>query len=332
MNKPPILLVTMGDPSGIGPEVIIKSFLKNRYLFSSCLPLVVGNHNVLETHFRKFYGGKKSFIKKVSSPAEASRGELCVLDIPGNLLERISYGRTSPEYGRESLLYISHAVKLMKPWKIPALVTAPVSKEAIISSGAAFMGHTEYLAGLTRSSGVAMLMASGIYRALLVTRHIPLKEASGALNRGLIVKQVLIAALALKKYFNITSPGIIMCNFNPHNGEGGRIGKEERDIIAPAAKILGKMGFAVSGPVSAENAFNLRPEILKRSLIVTFYHDQAMVPLKLLCGGGLVNVTCGLPFLRTSPAHGVAFDIAGKNIADPSSMAAAIEMAIGVSS
>ena len=184
-------------------------------------------------------------------------------------------------------------------------------------------GHTEFLANKTASKNVEMLMVSVDKKVLLLTRHIPLKDVPNNISKEKIVESVIFAAEFIKKYFKTKKPKIIVCGLNPHCGDNGLVGDEEKKKIIPAIKILKKRGLDVTGPVNPEVAFL----DMKSDLIVCMYHDQAMLPLKLLNPDKIVNVTVGLPFIRTSPGHGTAYNIAGKNKANPQSMIEAIKLA-----
>lgn len=301
----PTVVITLGDPAGIGPEIVEKAFRKNPSLLKICRPFIVGREKELVPFYR--------YDEKVRT-----------FEIPfGNGIE-IKPGKVQGAAGEIALMTLRAALEILKSESAySALVTAPVSKEAVMKSAPGFMGHTEFLARASgkKSDEVAMVMASEKKKALLVTRHIPLQKVPSSLTPGLIIKQVIAAAGALQP------KKIFFCNLNPHCGEGGKIGSEEKTVISAAVAALKRRGMKVYGPLNAENAFAFAGA---KDLIVCNYHDQAMLPLKLLCGMRLVNLTCGLPYVRTSPAHGTAFDIAGKDRADPASMIEAIKLAVSL--
>ncbi|PIZ13948.1 MAG: 4-hydroxythreonine-4-phosphate dehydrogenase PdxA [Elusimicrobia bacterium CG_4_10_14_0_8_um_filter_37_32] len=314
----------MGDPSGIGPEVIINSFVQKPGLFNLCRPFVIGDFGVI----KKFEQGHVPVVKIDSKDTNRigclSNRILYVIDLCNVNLKKFKYGRVSASYGKASLAYIDYAVNLLRKnrgYRF-SIVTAPVSKESIVRAGIDFKGHTEYLAKVTKVKNVAMLMVSDRYKVLLLTRHIPLKEIGKNISKKLILDQINTASVALKRYFNIEKPRIYLCPLNPHGGQDSFVGSEEKKIIIPAIGQLQHEGFDVFGPVNVDYALSI-----DNCLIVCAYHDQAMVSLRLLCGRKFVNLTCGLPFIRVSPAHGTAFDIAGKGCADPTSMIKAIEIA-----
>ncbi|MBU0951677.1 MAG: 4-hydroxythreonine-4-phosphate dehydrogenase PdxA [Elusimicrobia bacterium] len=329
MNEFPLVIITTGDPSGIGPEITVKSFIEAPELFKKCIPLIVGDYSVLKQFLNK--SRVKYTVNSKFIPEKISKNTLNIVDL-AVLKNKTAMGVVSGTSGAASIDYLNFAVNLLTTHIIKkpnafSLVTGPISKESVIKSGIqGFSGHTEYLAEKTCSKQFAMLMASEKYKVLLATRHIALKKVPGSISKKLLTQQVLTVIKTMRDYLNIRPSEIIMCALNPHCGESGHIGKEEEKIIIPAILELKKRNLNISGPIAAEYAFSIS---IKNDLIVCQYHDQAMAPLRLLCGMKFVNITCGLPFLRVSPAHGTAFDIAGKNCADPSSMMEAIKFASG---
>jgi 4-hydroxythreonine-4-phosphate dehydrogenase len=226
---------------------------------------------------------------------------------------------------------IDTALKLIKAGKIDVLITAPVNKAAINKAHpkSLFTGHTEYLARAAKTKDFAMMLIGGPLRVSLVTRHIALKDVPGVLTKGKIEKTICLTALSLKKYFRIRRPRIAVCGLNPHSGEQGLMGQEERRIIQPAIRQAKKRaGFAsIQGPLPADTVFHAALQG-KFDAVVAMYHDQGLIPLKALFLHQGVNLTLGLPFVRTSCDHGTAYDIAGKDKADPGSMKAAIKLAV----
>ena len=229
--------------------------------------------------------------------------------------------------GKLSLNSLKFAVRLLKDKKIEALVTAPVSKEAISLVEPSFQGHTEFLAQAFGVKNVGMLFVADKLRTIIVTRHIPLNKVSQSINRKNILETITLTHDALVNQFLISHPRIAVCGLNPHAGEGGTIGKEEIEKIIPAIKDARRKRINVDGPFAADTLFTSN-KIHHYDAVVAMYHDQGLIPIKALAFQKAVNVTIGLPFIRTSPAHGTAFDIAGKNKADPSSMIEAIKLAV----
>lgn len=224
---------------------------------------------------------------------------------------------------------IKKAAEILKKQKAQALVTAPVNKETINRSGIPFQGHTEYLAEASNTKKFAMMLCGGPLKVTTVTRHVPLKKVSEILTQAKIIDAVKLTDFALKRYFGIKKPKIGVCALNPHCGEGGKIGNEEQIIIIPAVKKIRRLAPGVLGPISGDIIFYMAFHG-KLDAVISMYHDQGLGPLKMLAFEKGVNVTLGLPFIRTSPDHGTAYDIAGRGIADPSSMKEAIKLAVSM--
>jgi len=231
--------------------------------------------------------------------------------------------RPSPASGRAAVRFLDEALALLADKKADALVTAPAPKASFGKIG----GHTEYLSKATGAKRVEMLMIAGGLRVLLLTRHIPLKDVSGEISVKKIADAAEQAGNYVRKYFlqNSRPPRIAVCGLNPHLSDGGLAGSEEKKIIAPAVEKLAEKGMCASGPLLAETVFGSGGKNF--DLIVCMYHDQGMLPLKLIAPSKIVNLTIGLPFVRTSPGHGTAYDIAGKGIADPRPMIEAVKLA-----
>ncbi|MFA5779023.1 MAG: 4-hydroxythreonine-4-phosphate dehydrogenase PdxA [Elusimicrobiota bacterium] len=309
MSKPAIA-ITLGDPTGIGPE-IVKKAISDKSVIKICKPIVIGTSRVGQPLAEKnFISGKPS--------RKSDKAAISFLIRALKLVKNKGY-KPCVISARSEMKTSSHFTRSLDNKKVDAIVTAPVSKSAFGKSG----GHTEFLAKKTASKNVEMLMVSVDRKVLLLTRHIPLKDVSENISKEKIVKSISSVCEFIKKYFKIKKPKIIVCGLNPHCGDNGLVGDEEKKKIIPAIKILKKRGYDVTGPVNPEVAFL----DMKSDLIVCMYHDQAMLPLKLLNPDKIVNVTVGLPFIRTSPGHGTAYDIAGKNKANPQPMIEAIKLA-----
>jgi len=306
--------ISCGEPAGIGPEIAVKAW---RALGEALALLWIGEpaHLPPETP-----------VTVVSSPEDAPRpGTLAVLHMP--MPEAAAPGRPAPEQAAGVVAAIETGARLAMEGRVRALVTAPISKKALIDgAGFAFPGHTEYLADLAGVGRVVMMLAGPDLRVVPATIHIPLADVPGALTEALIVETVEITARALARDFGVAAPRIAVAGLNPHAGEGGAIGREEIDIIIPALATLRDKGFDVTGPLPADTMFHPRARA-GHDAAVCMYHDQALVPLKTIAFDEGVNVTLGLPFVRTSPDHGTAFDIAGSGTADATSMIAAIRLA-----
>ncbi|MBI5415235.1 MAG: 4-hydroxythreonine-4-phosphate dehydrogenase PdxA [Candidatus Omnitrophica bacterium] len=300
--------ITLGDPAGIGAEVTAKA-LAAPSLRRAARFTIIGD----ECLFRKYF---------------PVRYKNCAfIDVGCLRAGNFTTGRPSRLTGKASLAYLQTAIDLIKSRQLSALVTAPVCKEAVGKTDASFHGHTEFLAGAFHARDIGMMFVSGPLRVLLVTRHIPLAQVSKAVNAGVVLRAIRAADDALKIYFLFKSPLIGVCGLNPHAGEGGTLGREEIRHIIPAVKRARAEGVRAEGPFPADTVFY--PRNSKRfDVLLAMYHDQGLVPVKALYFRKLVNLTVGLPFVRTSPAHGTAFDIAGKDKADASSMAAAVKLAV----
>ena len=299
--------ITLGDPAGIGAEVAAKA-LANPTLRRAARFTIIGD----ECLFRKYF---------------PVRYKNCAfIDIGCLSAAEFRIGRPGRLTGKASLAYLQTAIDLAKGGQLSALVTAPVCKEAIGETIPSFHGHTEFLAEAFRARDIGMMFVSGPLRVLLVTRHIPLEQVSRAIDAEVVFRAIRSTDIALKKHFRLKKPLIGVCGLNPHAGEGGTLGREEIRYIIPAIKRARLAGIKVEGPFPADTIFY--PQNSKRfDALLAMYHDQGLIPAKTLHFRKLVNLTIGLPFIRTSPAHGTAFDIAGKNKADASSMTEAIKLA-----
>lgn len=287
LTKKPVIVITTGDPAGIGPEITSKA-LKNTALKNRARFIVIGD----------------SSGKSIISGKPTARG------------------------GRIAVENIEKAVKILDSLDTrKALVTAPISKVSFKKAGFKFRGHTELLAQFTKTKNVAMMFSKGAFKIALVTRHIPLSKVSKELTEEKIINTTKLFYFALKNRFKIRNPKIGISALNPHAGESGIMGREEKEFIAPAIKKLKRTINYVGVPKPADSLFH---DLYKRKLdgIVCMYHDQGLIPFKMLYFEKGVNITLGLPFIRTSPDHGTAFDIAGKGKADPASMIEAIKLAI----
>jgi 4-hydroxythreonine-4-phosphate dehydrogenase len=304
----PRIAITIGDPGGIGPEVVCKA-LSSSKTAKICQPVLIGNS--------RFIPDFSKLKKKVSFK---------FIEVPFSSPETFQHGRFSVHTGRFSYECILKAVELTEQGLADALVTGPVSKEAMLLAKVNFPGQTELLADLTGTKKFAMLMTAGRYRTAMVTRHLPVSQAGMNITIDEIKKTVYLSDKFLKEKAKISVPRICISSLNPHSGEGGILGKEERMVISPAVRILKEEGYNVTGPVACDSAW-VKVKRNEFDMLVTMYHDQAMIGLKCLAAEKVVNITAGLPFIRTSPGHGTGFDIAGKNIADSRPMQEAVKAA-----
>lgn len=306
------LILTMGDPAGIGPEVLLRSLSP---LPSAAEISVIGDRARLFSLARRLHLRIPSRIRWVDVPLSA----------------RVVPGRVQPAAGRAAYAYLEEAVRRLRAGEADALVTAPVSKEAIVRAGISWRGHTEYLAARFKAK-TTMMFVSGRFRASLVTTHWAIRDLPARLKKSEVVHVLRQTRQALIRDFKIRRPRIGLSALNPHGGEGGLFGAEEKRILRPAVRaVRASTGSArtgwIEGPFPADVLIQAAAAG-RYDAVVCVYHDQALIPLKLIGWERAVNVTLGLPFVRTSPVHGTAFDIAGRGQADPSSMRAAVELAL----
>jgi len=319
----PTLAITMGDPSGIGPEIVVKALASPR-LWRACRPVVIGRLPIMEAAVRTI-GSAVGFAPPDERLPTTNRSR-CPLVESGPVRDQIPpLGRASAAGGRAAIAAIAAATRLALDRRVDAIVTAPISKEAIRAAGSPFPGHTEMLASLTGSKRFAMMLVGGPLRVSLATIHVSLAQVPALITaRG--VREVIELTWEAVRHFGLHLPQIAVCGLNPHAGEAGIMGNEERRVIAPAVRAMAKKGIPVSGPYPADTIF-FRAARGEFAAIVAMYHDQGLGPLKTLAFDTGVNLTLGLPIIRTSVDHGTAFDIAGKGVARPESLLAAVELA-----
>ena len=327
MTIRPLIGITMGDPVGIGPEIIVNA-LADGDIFDQCRPLVIGNVDILK--LAAGIGGQSPGFHPVDDPARGqfAPGTIDVLDPAGAFLQSTAWGRPTPETGRHMEAYITAAVDLAVAGKIAAMVTAPINKEALKMGGSRYTGHTELIAERVGCSRYAMMLAGDRLRVVLVTIHIPLKHVPQVLTREKVQTTLEITAQSLISRFGLAAPRIAVAGLNPHAGEGGLFGDEETRIIAPAMKaVAGTTAAGIEGPFPPDTVF-VAAAAGRYDAVVCMYHDQGLIPLKLLHFDDGVNTTLGLPIIRTSVDHGTAYDIAGTGKAGCASLKAAIRMAV----
>jgi len=325
--KPGPLALSLGDPAGIGPEIVVKAW--NELRRGGPPFLVVGDYQALASAS----GGGASILRQVVAPAEALdvfETALPVLNLP--LKTPVVAGQPSAAAAPAVIKWIETAVGLALSGAVAGVVTAPIAKAPLYDAGFKFPGHTEFLGELTASErfdgarGPVMMLIAGDLRVALVTVHTPLAQVPGQLSTEAIVNVGKVTAEALSRDFGIAKPRLAVAGLNPHAGESGGIGREEIEIVAPAVRALVDLGIDATGPYPADSLF---PEAMRANYdaAICLYHDQALIPVKMLDFWGGVNVTLGLPIVRTSPDHGTAFDIAGRGLARADSLIAAIRLA-----
>ena len=319
----PIIGISIGDLNGIGIEVTLKS-LENTSLFSKMTPVIYASMEVLNFYSKLLKKIHLSF-HFISKPQQAVPLKINVISVWEESVI-ITPGRPNATGGKYAKKSLESAVADLKNGYINGLVTGPLSKELLNEQGFSFPGHTEYLAATFEVNENLMLMVKDGLRVAVVTGHIPIEQVAESLTITLISEKLEILINSLQTDFGIKSPKVALTGLNPHAGENGLLGDEEQNIID---KVIGQFnfnGYTVKGPFPADGFFG-SDEYLKYDGILAMYHDQGLIPFKLLSRGSGVNFTAGLPVVRTSPAHGTAFDLAGKNIADPSSMSHALLLA-----
>lgn len=299
--------ITMGDPSGVGPEIIAKAIKRLSGLAEF---IVIGDRWVFDK----------------SQVASRKLQGLKFIDLHNVNHKDFSFGKVRAEYGRASVEYLNKALELIKTKKIDCLVTAPICKESINKAGFHFPGHTEYLTSKTNSKNFVMMLFNDKIKMSLVTRHVSIREVSTNITTKAINETIVLTHKCLRRLFFIKNPRIAIAGLNPHASDNGLIGKEENRVIKPALYKLKGLKKHIYGPMSADVAM-YKAYNKEYDCVIAMYHDQALIPLKLLGDKGGVNMTLGLPFVRTSPLHGTAFDIAGKNVAKADSLIAAIKLA-----
>ncbi|MBQ2434523.1 MAG: 4-hydroxythreonine-4-phosphate dehydrogenase PdxA [Bacteroidaceae bacterium] len=317
--------ITQGDVNGIGYEVILKAF-ENPAILELCTPIVYGSPKVM-TYHRKALELETSF-SIVNSAADAVPGRLNVVNCNDDEV-KVEMGKPSRESGKAAFEALEKAMAEYKEGMYDVLVTAPIHKQMIQSDSFAFPGHTEYIEQSIGEGKALMILANETLRVALVTGHVPVAKIASAITQELIEEKLTIFNASLKTDFGIGAPRIAVLALNPHAGDGGVIGKEEETIITPAIKAMREQGILCYGPFPADGfmgsgAYNHFDGVL------AMYHDQGLVPFKVLAMENGVNFTAGLPIVRTSPDHGTAFDIAGKNMASPDSFRQALYMAIDI--
>ena len=330
MKQRRTIIITMGDPKGIGPEVIVKALESKdiRNLLSESNFLIIGSADILS----QTAGSLKTDFKPVLIKP-------CATALVGSIQPAAGAHRVQPdiflyepvtaEKSRGGLDYILSAIEIIKSDPGQVLVTAPVGKETINKTGFNFVGHTELLAQKTLARKVTMMFAAPQLKVALVTTHIAYKKVLLYLTTDKIFSTIEQTDDGLRKYFKVAQPRIAVCGLNPHAGEGQAFGHEEAKIIEPAIKLARARKINCTGPFPADSVFH-RSVQNEFDAVVALYHDQGLIPVKTMSFSDAVQVTLGLPFIRTSPAHGVAYDIAGKGVANPLSMIEAIKLAVSM--
>ncbi|MFD2521355.1 4-hydroxythreonine-4-phosphate dehydrogenase PdxA [Emticicia soli] len=323
----PVIGISIGDFNGIGPEVILKAVGANR-LNKICTPVIYGSGKIVN-RYRQQLDLKDWQFFTIQKIEQINHKQVNVINCVNDQNIEVQPGKITPEAGKLAFEALKRAVADLKAGKIDALVTAPINKHNIQSEEFNFPGHTEYLAKEFESDNELMFMVSEDIKIGVVTGHLPLDQVKTKLTKELIIKKIEQIHTSLKRDFGIQKPKIAVLGLNPHAGENGLLGNEEKEIIQPALNEIKKKGTLVFGPFPADGFFGTA-SWKQYDAVLAMYHDQGLMPFKMLAFENGVNFTAGLPKVRTSPDHGTAYDIAGKNIADESSMIHAIYTAIDV--
>jgi 4-hydroxythreonine-4-phosphate dehydrogenase len=328
VEKRPIIAITIGDPAGIGPEVVVKA-LSDKNLYDMCRPLVIGEGTTMSAAIELT---KKPLILhsvEKSCDTNGKYGAIDILDIHNLDWNKVKAGRISAECGRASMAFLEKAMQLALNREVTAMVNAPINKEATMLAGFTGLGHLEYMAQATNTKTYATMLATGNLRCVHLTTHYSLKEACDHVKKEYILERLKLTDMSFRQW-GFGKPVIGVAALNPHAGEGGMFGREEIDEIIPAVQEAVNLGIDARGPFPADSIFN-RAIKGDFDVVLVMYHDQGHIPVKVHGFEKSVSVALGLPFLRTSVDHGTAFDIAGKGIANAESIKEAIKTAAWLS-
>ena len=328
MSLPKLVVgITQGDSNGIGYEVIIKSLADPRIL-DSFTPVVYGSSKLLGFYRKTLHNIEQLDVNVIPSAADARQRKINLVNcLPDNVYAEP--GQSTPEAAKSAISALKAAVKDLKAGQIDVLVTAPINKRAMNAQGFSNTGHTEYLQQEFGTEDVTMIMVSEQLKVGVVTGHIPLRDVPGSITKEKILGKLRIMKASLERDFGIPDPKIAVLGLNPHCGDGGLLGDEEQSIILPAVQEATKEGIQAFGPYSPDGFFGLG-NYSRFDATLAMYHDQGLAPFKAIAFADGVNFTAGLPIVRTSPDHGTAYDMAGRDEADPRSMMSAIYTAIDI--
>ena len=327
MNRKLIVGITQGDGNGIGYEVIIKSLADARIL-DSFTPVIYGSSKIFGFYKKQIHNIEQMDTNVISSAKDVHHKRVNIVNcLPDNVF--VEPGQATPESAKSAIRSLQCAVEDLKQGYIDVLVTAPINKRAMVDEGFGYTGHTEYLEKEFGVDEVAMIMVSDQLRIGVVTGHIPLKDVATSITQEKIVSKLRLMNESLKRDFGIIRPRIAVLGLNPHCGDGGLLGHEEQNIILPAVRQANDEGILAFGPYSPDGYFGLG-NYGRFDGTLAMYHDQGLAPFKAIAFETGVNFTAGLPIIRTSPDHGTAYEMAGRDEADPRSMMSAIYTAIDI--
>lgn len=327
MSRKLIVGITQGDGNGIGYEVIIKALSDERML-DLCTPVIYGSSKIFGFYKKHIHDVGNINTNVVNSAKDVHAKRVNIVNcLPENVF--VEPGQPTPESAKSAMVSLSRAVEDIKAGYIDVLVTAPINKMAMSSEGFGYTGHTEYLEQQFGVDEVAMIMVCDRLKVGVLTGHTALKDVPSQINEEKILKKLRLMKASLQRDFGIDAPKIAVLGLNPHCGDGGLLGSEEKEIIQPAINAANEEGIMAFGPYSSDGFFSLG-NYSKFDAVLAMYHDQGLTPFKALAFEDGVNYTAGLPIVRTSPDHGTAYEMAGRDMADPRSMKAAIYAAIDI--
>lgn len=327
MSRKLIVGITQGDGNGIGYEVIIKALADERML-DLCTPVIYGSSKIFGFYKKQIHNIEQINTNVITSAKDVHQKRVNIVNcLPENIF--VEPGQSTPESAKSAMIALDRAVQDIKEGHIDVLVTAPINKRAMVGEGFGHTGHTEFLEKEFGVDEVAMIMVCDKLRVGVVTGHISFRDVPAALSTEKILTKIRLINSSLKRDFGIDAPKIAVLGLNPHCGDGGLLGDEEQNIILPAVQAAMADGILAFGPYSADGFFGLG-NYAKYDAVLAMYHDQGLTPFKALAFEDGVNYTAGLPIVRTSPDHGTAYDMAGRDMADPRSMKAAIYAAIDI--
>lgn len=325
LNRP-VVAITMGDPAGIGPEIVVKA-IKNGACQQLCRPVVVGGKEIIQAACSRFGPLRVRCTHLDDLPEQFEPDTLYLVEAFGGDLKTLLPGSHSKVTGRAAGAAVRLAAKLAVDGKVAAITTAPISKEAFFELGLGFAGHTEFLANLCNAKRSLPMFISSRLRVTLATTHLPVSKLSRALTKRRVMDAILLTHLGMQKFFARRRPRIAVAGLNPHCGEAGRLGTEEQSVISPAIEESRREGIDAVGPFSADTIFERALADEAFDAVVAMYHDQGLAPLRVQGRGRVVNLSLGIPFVRTSVEHGTAPDIAWKGVASAESMLRAVNTA-----
>jgi 4-hydroxythreonine-4-phosphate dehydrogenase len=328
VNRKPKIAITMGDASGVGPEVIIKA-LGSRHIYDICCPLVIGDGDIIDKTIRQLNSPLKLYPVKSIGGRHGQYGEIDLFDLHNLQLKDVKIGKVCAICGKAAMEYITKAVGMAMEKKIDAVVTAPINKEATIQAGYGDIGHLEFFARVSHTTEYATMLVSGNLRVVHLTTHYSLRDACGMVTKERIIKRLKLIQECFRKW-GVNNPRIGVAALNPHGGEGGLFGREEIEQISPAVAEAQRGGINAQGPFPADSIY-VRAIGGEFDVILAMYHDQGHIAVKVHGFENSISIALGLPFVRTSVDHGTAFDIAGKGKANSQSMEEAIKTAVYLS-